>query len=261
MKKIKVVTICLLVISLIITTVIGVNKYLAWPVRFRSELNKFYGKDNWECITEEKKESIIYKEYYSTSDYPYSYEIPGKFKNWYIKFENKNNEVEIWRISNHAYKINNDKYWFFSSKRLSNKQALGQELMDISFQIIGENIKDEIISNILTEEQINCLKVEMSYLNGNPNPDFYSNLLEKTWFNVNDIKAENYLSLDSNKFYIDILAYDYKVEKLLEIEKQNLYDSIHELELKLLEKYGDNASFKIHFNQEYNVEYISGVKQ
>lgn len=104
MKNIKVITITITVLVLIIGLVIGINKYLDWPVRFKNELNKFFGEDKWELIDEETKDSIIYTKYYSSRNYPSSTEVAGKFKNWYIKYNNN----EIWRITNHAYKINND---------------------------------------------------------------------------------------------------------------------------------------------------------
>lgn len=133
--------------------------------------------------------------------------------------------------------------------------------MDISFQIIGDNITKEILINHLTEEQISCLRVEMSYQNGNPEPKFYSELLKKDWFNVDNIDAKNYLDLDSNKFYIDIFAYDYKLEDLDEQERQDMFNKIELIENELLNKYGTKSSFEIYFNKDYQVKYMNGVKE
>lgn len=258
MKKIKTSIIIILVILIIIGIVIGINKYFSWPVRFNSEFNDFFGEGNWKTISEETKKSIIYTKYYSSRNL-YGKEVPGKFKNWYIEFNNDKENI-VWKITNHTYKINNDRNFIFSSDRLSAKQALGREFMDISFQIIGEDIKNNYLSTLSTNE-IDCLRVELSYDNGNPKPKFYSDLFKEDWFNVEEIKAINYLNIDPNKFYIDIFTYDYKLEKLSEEEKSNLYNVLVDTEKKLLEDYQDKASFRIFFNDEYDVEYEKGAKQ
>ena len=92
-----------------------------------------------------------------------------------------------------------------------------------------------------------CLKVEISYKGGNPKPGFYSDLLKKEWFNINDISATNYLKLDSYDFYIDIFAYDYKLKNLAAGKRQNIYNSLTMIEDRLLKEYGDKASFEIYF--------------
>ena len=51
------------------------------------------------------------------------------------------------------------------------------------------------------------------------------------------------------------------MEKLTETERQHIYDSIGILEQKLLDQYGENASFQIYFSKEYRVEYVDGIKQ
>ena len=50
------------------------------------------------------------------------------------------------------------------------------------------------------------------------------------------------------------------LEKLSEQEQENVVNSLENIEYRLLEKYGDNASFEIHYD-EYNVEYVDGMKQ
>ena len=101
----------------------------------------------------------------------------------------------------------------------------------------------------------------ISYNGGNPKPKFYDELFKQSWFNVNSISAENFLTCDLYDFYIDIHAYDYKVEKLTEQEQQTLFNSIETLETKLAQMYGRDASFSIYFNKEHNVKYIDGNKQ
>lgn len=80
-------------------------------------------------------------------------EDPGKYRNWYIKFDNRNEKEEIWYITNHTMKINHDEYWLLSPKRYSGKQALTQELMDVSFGMAADEVTENIIKAKLTEEQ------------------------------------------------------------------------------------------------------------
>lgn len=250
--------ICILIISLFV----GYYKNKDWTIRFKSELDQFFGEGNWECISEETKESIMYTEYITVhSSSGLSTEVPGKYTDWNIKFSNKNGNEEIWKITNHTLKINNDKYGIFSSKRYSNKQALVLELMDISCTLAGDEVLNDIIKEELSENITDCLRVSISYKGGNPEPEFYDELFKQSWFNVDNVSAENFLACDLHDFYIDIFAFDYKVEKLTEQEQKILFDSIKTIERKLLQKYGENASFEIYFDKEHKVEYIDGVKQ
>ena len=47
-------------IILIISIILGIKRYLEWPIRFNSELDKFLGENNWKTIKSETKESIIW---------------------------------------------------------------------------------------------------------------------------------------------------------------------------------------------------------
>lgn len=255
MRKVKKAALLCVVILIIACIIAGYFISTDWTLRFRSELDQFFGKGNWECISEETKESIIYTEYISVHSSPeLSEDVPGKFKNWYIRFKNKDGEDEIWYITNHTLKINHDKYGMFSSKRYSNKQALTLELMDISFGIIEDEIFDEIIKSELSEDEAACISVTMSYRGGNPEPGFYDKLIAEPWFNVNDVTAENYLSSDLHDFYLDIKAFDYRLEKLTDEERQHVFDSLENIEKKLCDKFGENASFRIYFDEEQQVE-------
>jgi hypothetical protein len=189
-----------------------------------------------------------------------SHEEPGMYKNWYIKYNNKGKE-EVWQITNHSLKINNDKYDWFSSKRYSAKQAFVFELMDISCQIIGEQVHNEVIKEYLSEKESECIEVLISYKGGNPKPNFYNKIWKEDWFTADKATAQNYLASYLHNFYLYIRAHDYKLDKLTDEEKQNVINSLDKIEDKLLKKYGNNASFRIYFDKENNLEYIDGVKQ
>lgn len=255
MKKIKkcgfVLIVCL--VSVIIVGVYFINQN--WTIRYASVFDGFFGKGNWKCIDEEKKDSLIYDEYEINNIYPeLSENVPGKFHNWYILYDDGQNE-SIWHITDHVYKINNDKCSIINHNRLSAKQALTMELMDISFDVIGDNIKSDIIEEYLPQAESDCIEVGISYEGGNPKPEFYDKLLKESWFKCNEVSAERYLSMDTADFYIDIKAYDYRIKKLSDTEKDHLMNSLETIEQGLRDKYGEHASYKIYFDDFHQAEH------
>lgn len=105
------------------------------------------------------------------------------------------------------------------------------------------------------------MRVLISYRGGNPEPEFYDKLLNEEWFTVEEVSAEKFLSYEEHNFYIDILAFDYKLEKLAEEERQHIFDSLGSIEKKLADKYGIDASFNIYFDKDHQAEYVDGKKQ
>ena len=53
------------------------------------------------------------------------------------------NKREMAIISDHSFRINNDKYSFLSKKRYSKKQALTLEFMSVSFSICEDKVMKE----------------------------------------------------------------------------------------------------------------------
>ena len=231
-----------------------------WPMRYKSELNQFFGKGNWKVISEDVKRSRV-----DTVRYNLLGDSSGQkrrvdlYRDWNILFENENGEEEVWKISNHVYMINNEKYGLFNPKRYKARQALTLELMEISFVVIEEEVHNEIVKEGLTEEEAHCIYVDMSYHGGNPPRSFYDKLAKESWFTIEGVTAENYLASDLYDFYLFIGIHGYRLEQLSEQEQENVVSSLENIEKRLLE-YGDNASFEILYN-EYDVEYVDGVKQ
>ena len=58
---------------------------------------------------------------------------------------------------------------------------------------------------------------------------------------------------------MSIRIHDYRLEQLTKEEQENVVNSLDNIEKRLLEKYGNNASFEISYG-EYDVEYVNGVK-
>ena len=250
----KVIAVSLLL--LIAAAVFFIWYYLrTWPLRFHAEFDAFFGKGNWEQISSETKESLIYSVYHRSTNPSLSGERPGKFHEWDIAFTNRNGETEIWTISDHTMRINQDKYWLLSPKRYSARQALTQELMDLSSGMAGQQVLDEILRDILPEREADCINVEISYRNGNPPPGMYSRLIRQSWFNVEQISASEYLKTDLYDFYIRILAYDYRVEKLTQEEQEHLFGSLTEIEEALQDAFGAYADYDIYLGEGYTAEY------
>lgn len=228
--------------------------FQTWPLRFHQELNDFFGKENWNLISIETEESLIYTVTHRTSNEGFK-KRPGRFHNWNILFTNRNGEQEIWSISDHTMKINHDKNWFLSPKRYSARQALTLELMDISFAAASDAIQTDIIQTILPQQEADCLEVDISYRNGNPSPNVYDSLRKEPWFQVNTVTAAHYLETDLYDFYIRIFAHDYKVEKLTKEQQEHLRNSLPDLEQALQNAYQEAADYEIYLGEGYSAEY------
>ena len=252
-KMVVILATAIIVIGIIIAIVIYMNN---WPLRFSKELDRFFGKGNWEYTSNETKESRMFDERRNPATDSTTY-VPGHYKNWEIEV-NRNNKTEYWIISNHAYKINHDKNWFLSPKLYSAKEAFVLELMNISEKIVAEKFKEEIISDLYSEKEAECFDVVLMYHGGNPKPNFYNELYKQDWFTADKVNAKDYLETDLYDFYLYIRIFDYKLEKLSEEEQQNLLGTREKLEQRLLEEYKEDASFEIYFNKNNKSEYADG---
>ena len=258
MKKTKNAVLIIVSLGVLVLIVGGYFLYQNWTIRFASVLDRFFGKGNWECISKETKDSLIYTRIIHSGEPPLSEEIPGKFTNWYIRFDDSHQNEIIGQITDHTYRISQDRYPIFSSKKLSARQALTLELMNISFSLIGDDIKRDFIEPYLSPDEAACIEVKISYKGGNPKPEFYDQLSREDWFNVNEISADHYLSNESHDFYLYIRAHNYRIEKLSSAEKAHLFNSLDTIAKALCDRFGENASFEILFDKDHQVEYDHG---
>ena len=83
----------------------------------------------------------------------------------------------------------------------------------------------------------------------------YSRLRRQPWFNVDQISASEYLKTDLYDFYIRVLAYNYRVEKLSQEEQEHLFGSLAEIEKALQEAFGAYADYDIYLGEGYTAEY------
>lgn len=261
MKKVKTIGFSILLIILMIG-IFGVYWLLTnWTIRYRSELDDFFGKGNWEVVSEDIDNSRVYAVRNNSSWNTYGDGRPRRwYRSWNILCNTENGEEEVWQISNLTYRMNHDRYRILSSKKYTARQALTLELMEISFGVVEEDVHKEIIREGLTDEEAHCVYVDMSYNDGNPPRAFYNKLAKESWFTIEGVTAENYLASDLYDFYLLIRIHDYRLEQLTEQEQENVVNSLENIEERLLDKYGENASFQILY-KEFNVEYVDGVKQ
>ena len=251
-KKIGIIAALVLIIAL----GVGIWYYLTtWPLRFGGALDDFFGKGNWQWVSSESKESRIYSVYYTSRSNPaLSGERPGTFHEWEIAFENRAGEQELWSITDHTMKINHDKYWLLSPNRYSARQALTLELMEVSFAVVEQEISDEVLSAVLTPEQVECVDVILSYHGGNPPPEFYDELRQQPWFRADQVTAQDYLQSDLYDFYVWIRVYDYRAEQLPAEQQQSLKDSLDDVVQALQDAYGSDVGYEVYLGEGYRAE-------
>ena len=227
-----------------------------WPLRFHRELDQFFGAGNWESVSEETKRSMMFDEYLAVRGTGYSDSVDRRFHEWNIAFTNREGETELWTISDHTLKINNHDHWFpLDPERYTARRALGQELMELAFDMAGEQAQEDILGDILTDGERACLDVEISFRGGWPNGDLYTELLNEPWFNIQELDAEKFLQSDLYDFYVDVFAYDYRVDDLSEMEQEHLYRSLGDIEQALRAAFGDYVDYDIYLGEGYFAEY------
>ena len=227
-----------------------------WPLRFHRDLDQFFGAGNWESVSEETKRSMMFDEYLAVRGTGYSDSVDGRFHEWNIAFTNREGETELWTISDHTLKINNHDHWFpLDPERYTARRALGQELMELAFDMAGEQAQEDILGDILTDGERACLDVEISFRGGWPNGDLYTELLNEPWFNIQELDAEKFLQSNLYDFYVDVFAYDYRVDDLGEMEQEHLYRSLGDIEQALRAAFGDYVDYDIYLGERYSAEY------
>ena len=252
-------------IGLIIAAVAVIAAFIAidwlwgnWTLRYKAQLDQFFGEGNWETVSDDVKLSRVYRVRTSRS-YDGSTSRPGSYREWDILCKNNQGQEEIWTISNHVYNINKEKHSIFSPKRYKERQALTLELMDISHIVVEEEVHKDIVEEILTPEEAHCITVDMSYHGGNPEGAFYDKLAAEPWFTMDKVTAGNFLATGLHEFYLLFRIHDYRFRQLSEEEQKNVVESLPEIEKRMIQVYGDYASFEILYD-DFHVEYENGKK-
>ncbi|NLW52939.1 MAG: hypothetical protein GXY87_06225 [Tissierellia bacterium] len=192
-------------------------------------------------------------EYNYYKELPYTEKVPGKYQDWNIQFKDKDGNDQVWKISNLAQRLNNKKRLIFSPNYLSSKKALGFELMELTWHVTGEEVRQKVLNEVMTKKQADVFDVQISYSGGNPPTSLYGKIWEQDWFNINKVTAKDYLETDLFDFFIDIKTYDYRLAKLSETEQQEIRDSLDEIINKITDIYGPNTSYRIFIDQENQI--------
>ena len=212
---------------------------------FTRELNDFFGKGNWEYVGKEDKETSLYMEVVEIGE-DLTKTVKGKYSNYLVKYKD-----DVYKIS--TFKNN-----------LSKKVWAVRQIMDMATDgILSDYLYENILLDVYSPALADIFRVQLCYENGNPKPDFYKKLDELDWFKADLIKVEDFLSWEEAQkynFHIYIRTFDYKVEKLTDSEKVELYNGYSMLIKNLLDTYGEDASFEILIDDDHWVKYKNGVK-
>lgn len=204
-----------------------------WVVRYKPMLDDFFGEGNWTVVSDETEKELIAS---TTYDRWGTNTVHYKYHNWTIS----TSDGEEYTITNHTYLISLRK----SGNKYTPKQALIQQLMFIAHEHAGKIFIDGILSEILSESEIACFDVDISWRNGNPKPSVYTKLAKEEWFGYDSTVAD-WLSTDLYDFYLWIRAFDYRVEKLTEEEQEHLESSADEIAEALKNALGDDVDYEL----------------
>ena len=235
----------ILEIIFILVIVVFIVNSQSYKSVFTRELNDFFGKGNWEYIGKENKETTVYQE---TREDPEigAKQINGRYSNYFVKYQDD------------EYKMSTFK------NNLGKKVWTVRQIMDIATTgILSEYLYENILLDVYSPDLADIFRVEIGYYNGNPKKDFFRKLDKQDWFKADLVTVENFLTWEEAKkynFQIYIRTFDYKIEKLTEEEKIELYNGYDMLIKNLLETYGEDASFEILIDEDHWVKYKNGVE-
>ncbi len=248
-------TVIILAVIVIVPTSVSQGARQDWPDKFEEDFDKFFGED-WECTSTEVEKSLMAESTYTRSNGS-SLRIPRRYRSWTI-----DDGSEVWELSTHPWVLSkyNNRFKPLTGKRYSKRQALLLEFADIAYISAGDKVKEEVIGSILPGKQKDCFEVEVTYTGGNPRPEYYEELMEQPWFDLEDVTAYNFLKYDEHDYYLLIRAHDYRLDQLSEAEKKVADESIEEIEKKLCKLYGKDADFEIIYDGELISEYSKGRK-
>ncbi len=239
-KKRKTITVVLIMFLLI--AAIGICSSILenfgakyWPVRYKDMLDDFFGEWEWEVISKENKKESLPTTINSVDG---NVTVYLTYTEWTISVLDSDGKSFEYIISNHPYKMS-------ETGGFTAKRAFIQQLMFISQEKAVEKLRQEVLSDYLTEAEMDCMEIDFAWRNGNPSPSVYSQLLKEEWFSY-DATAEDWLKTNLYDYYIRIYAHDYMVEKLSEEEQTHLLSSREQIEQALQEKYGVYADYEIY---------------
>ena len=237
-----------LLAALVIAGALGLLYYMNnWPLRFKNDLDLYFGEGNWQWISQDETEDYRYNIYHRIPNNPaHVNPKPGRFRNWYIAFEDPQGEKWLWRMTDHVYKINMHHRGAVSG--FSARDGVTAELMDLSFRQGAMGISKKVLSPILSQEELNCLKVVVSYRGGNPGPSLFEKLRKQPWFRCGH--AKEFFTWDYHDFYLDIYPNNHRADRLAPEIRDHLLGSLGRIETDLQIYLGEYCDYKVHLGQD-----------
>ena len=247
MKKTKMILAGICILGVLAGGVFGWYAMRNWPLRFHRELDAFFGEGRWRVLSQDVETSRMYRVYQGGSQLYGDYR-PGKYHEWKIGAVDSQGRETVWVLSDHAYRIRRSRKQLFARAR----DGFARELLDCAMTMAGEELRETVLGKLLSQEERDCLRVTVSYRGGNPKN--CGDILKKPWFTADKVDAGHFLETDFWEFYIDIFAYDYRVNTLSEEKKDHLLGSLSEIQQALRDAYGDAAAYEIYLDPEHRAD-------
>lgn len=239
----------LLLITLVIAGVLGAAHYAhMWPLRFQNELDAYFGEGKWEWVSSEDTEEYRHDIYWRVPNNPTQCSPgAGKHHSWYIAFEDPTGQKWMWRMTDHIYYVTMHHRGAFSG--FSARDGITAELMDLSFRRGCCLLSRKTLGQVLSQEELNCLRIEVSYRGGNPGHPLYEKMRQQPWFDSGHLKE--YLSWDYHDFYLNIYPYNHRTDRLSPELQAHLLSSLPQVEAALQQALGEeHCDYKVHLGQD-----------
>ena len=249
----------LMLFILIIGVVLSTAQYMhIWPLRFRRDLDAYFGKGNWEWVSPDRIEDYRYDIYQRVPNYsPNCFPDSGKHHIWYIAFQDPDGQKWMWRMTDHVYYVTMHRSGALSG--FSAHDGLTAELSALSFKRGCHILSQKYLSEVLSQEELNCLRFEVSYRGGNPGHALYEELRQQPWFDSGHMKE--YLNWDFQDFYLHIYPYNHRIERLSPEARAHLFSSLPQVEAVLKQALGEEyCDYKIQLGQDSQGNPIHGER-
>ncbi|MGN0518708.1 MAG: hypothetical protein ACI4II_08315 [Acutalibacteraceae bacterium] len=235
----------ILVIYNLISTYFGSSNY---PVRFKDELDNFFGEGNWECTNVEKKTTSMFSddEYYA-GDYTLNSRRDGTYRVWTIQYvDSQGNSCEDY-ISNFTHFMH----------KTSNKTVLAMELHEIALNHASDELERTIAKDIFTQDEIeNYISIIRFGTVNRPETSYYKNLLHQDWFKIHHATPLSFLSQEGEVYTIDINLIMKNADTADKSDIEDVKEKATKFANLLVEAYGKYASFDLtlRFEKGYSGE-------
>ena len=246
----------LLVLMLVIAAILGTAQYMhIWPLRFHKDLDAYFGEENWKWISPDEIENYRYDIYQRVPNHTTNcLSDSGKHHSWYIAFQDSEGQHWMWRMTDHTYYVSMHHRGAMGG--FTARDGLTAELMELSFRRGCYLLSQRVLNDVLSQEELNCLRFEVSYRGGNPGHALYEKLRQQPWFDSGHVME--YLNWDYHDFYLNIYPYNHRAERLPEDTREHLLGSLSQVENALQNSLGEYCDYKVHLGQDHQGNPVRG---